>query len=363
MTHRRGRAVHILTYARTLQGGGVERAQLRLASEWLDAGRRVTLVVGAARGPLIAELPAGIDCVDLGAPTNRALLALPRHIAALRPDVLFCPGNYYSGIAAWTRARLGRTCPPIVAKLSNALDRADQRAPVALGYRAWLRLHPRFIDRLVAMSPAMAAEARAMMRFPDDRLTIIPNPPARHASDPVPPHLPDGRFLLGVGRLEPQKRWERLIAAIPRVADSGVSLVLLGEGSERARLEAQVAALGLGDRVTLPGHALDPRPAITRAAAVVLTSDYEGVPGILREALSLGTPVVATQSSVAVEEIVAGPALGSIVPRNDAAALVAALDHWLDPATPRPDPVPEPGADAGARYLELFDEVVAARAC
>jgi glycosyltransferase involved in cell wall biosynthesis len=354
-------ARHILTLAQTLQGGGVERAQLRLAADWLAAGRRVTLAIGDAGGPLAAELPPGIELAVLGSPAYHRLYRLPGIEAARSADLIFCPGNHYTSVVAWTRLRLGRRCPPIVAKLSNALDRGDHGGIEAIGYRAWLRLHPRFVDRLVAMSPAMAAEALAEMRFPPERLSVIPNPPARHAADPSPPPLPEGRFLLGVGRLEPQKRWDRAIAALPTLADREARLVILGEGSDRPRLEALVGKLGLGARVSLPGHALDPRPAIERAAAVVLTSDYEGVPGVLREALALGTPVVTTESSVAVREIVASPALGCVVARDDAAALAAAFDRWLDPARPKPDPVPEPGEGAAETYLDLFDALVANR--
>ncbi len=52
-------ATHILTYAQDLAGGGVERAQLRLARGWLAAGRRVTLAIGDASGPLASEIPRG----------------------------------------------------------------------------------------------------------------------------------------------------------------------------------------------------------------------------------------------------------------------------------------------------------------
>eukprot|EP01035_Chromulina_nebulosa_P046767 gene46767-63365_t len=58
-------------------------------------------------------------------------------------------------MAAWLKLRLGRGCPPIVAKVSNRLDRNDQHFPVAQGYRAWLRWHPSFVDHVVAMSPAI----------------------------------------------------------------------------------------------------------------------------------------------------------------------------------------------------------------
>ena len=346
-------ANHILTYAEDLSGGGVERAQLRLARDWVAAGRRVTLVVGDPTGPLAAELPAGLEIV-IG--YGRALPGLVRR---LDPGILFCAGNHYTGLAAWTRMRLGGHCPPIVAKMSNAPDRGDHGAVLRTAHRIWLARHGGFLDHLVAMTPATALQAAAATHM-TGRVSVIPNPPV--PAVPSAPTLPlPARFILGVGRLEPQKRWDRLIAALARTNDTGAALVILGEGSRRAALEAQVRALCLADRVHLPGHVAEPLPIMARATVLALTSDYEGVPGVLREALSVGTPVVATACSQAIPEIVDSTSRGTIVPLNDADALVAALDAWLAPSRPRPVAVAQPGSDSSARYLALFDSLVSRR--
>lgn len=351
-------ASHILAYAQTLDGGGVEKALLRLVRSWSELGRRVTLILGDITGPLSRDLPPGIETRILGRHSMLGMGALATLTEEIAPDILFCPGNHYSALAAWTKMRLGRRCPPIVAKISNALVRRDHGAAFAAAYRTWLRWHPHFVDELVAMSPAMADEARIEMGARPEMLHVIPNPPLRPVVGATIPALPDGRFLLGVGRLAPQKRWDRLIDAFARLAHRDLALMIIGEGSERAALEAQVAQLGLHGRVLLPGHVADPTPILARAAALALVSDFEGVPGVLREALAVGTPVVTTDSSVAVREIVTHPSLGSIVSPGNEAALVAALDDWLAPGRARPTPVPQPGENAAAAYLDLFDRVV-----
>jgi glycosyltransferase involved in cell wall biosynthesis len=352
-------ADHILTFAQDLSGGGVERAQLRLAAEWLAAGRRVTMVIGDASGPLAADLPAGLGVVALDDGGYLAQRRIVDQARRLRPDLIFCPGNHYTLVAAWLHLRLGAAGPPIVGKLSNAVDRGDHGRLVAAAHRVWLAQHHRFLDHLVAMTPATAARAAFVMRM-EGRTSVIPNPPGlaplpASMPTPVPTPLPTPRTVLGVGRLVPQKRWDRLIAAVPALPPD-VQVVILGEGELRAALQRQVDEAGLAARVHLPGHVADPLPAMARARLLALASDYEGVPGVLREALSVGTPVVATASSPAVAEIVASPALGTVVAPDDAAGFAAALNHWL--AAPRPAPVPQPGADSAARYLALFDSLV-----
>ena len=353
-----GGADHILSYAQTLGGGGVERALLRLARGWLAEGRRVTLAIGDVRGPLAAEAPAGMAIVPLGRGDYRGMLALPEVVRAESPDVIFCAGSHYTGIAAWTRIRLGRACPPIVAKVSNAPERGDHGAVTAALHRAWLRRHPRFLDAIVAMTPASADAVARATGVARGRIAVIPNPPARAIRGAAAVALPAGRFVLGVGRLAPQKRWDRLIAALPRLSDRSVALVIAGEGALRGALTARAARLGVAHRVLLPGHAADPFPAMAAAAVLALTSDYEGVPGVLREALSVGTPVVTTDSSASIAEIVSARELGTIVARGDTDALVAALEAWLAPGAVRPAPVTPPGAVAAARYLALFDGLV-----
>jgi glycosyltransferase involved in cell wall biosynthesis len=352
--------LHVMAFAETLQGGGVERALLRMAAGWLERGHRVTLVLGACEGPLAAELPAGIELIELGSPHYPILLRLPTVVRQVDPDILFCPGNYYTAAAAITRLRLGRSSPPVVAKVSNALVRPEMWPIVAWGYNRWLRWHPAFLDHVVAMTPAMAREAIDEMAIPPERVSVIANPPAERITDAAPIALPAGRFIVGVGRLEPQKRWDRLIAALPRLADPSIQLLLLGEGSGRGALEAQVARLGLEDRVTMPGHVGDPLPALKGATVAALTSDFEGVPGVIREALSQGTPVVATEASVAVREIIDSPALGTVVARDDGDALVAALDHWIAPGRARATPREDEGDPVGD-YLALFSRLARQR--
>jgi glycosyltransferase involved in cell wall biosynthesis len=135
-----------------------------------------------------------------------------------------------------------------------------------------------------------------------------------------------------------------------------VRLLVLGEGSERRRLEALARRLGVESDVALPGYAENPYPLMARAAVVALSSLREGLPTVLIEALALGRPVVATDCPTGPREILEDGRLGRLVPPGDVDALAAALEQALAAGPPivptealaRYDP--ERVAD---RYLEL----------
>src|SRR3569833_2548046 len=86
-------ATHILTFAQSLHGGGVERAMLRLARGWLAAGHRVTLVLGESAGPLVAEIPDGVELIGLDSSYLGLMRSLPGGGAAAAPSVVGCPGG------------------------------------------------------------------------------------------------------------------------------------------------------------------------------------------------------------------------------------------------------------------------------
>lgn len=318
--------------------GGVERVALRLCGAWArDAHVDVQLVMGRETGAMIGEAPAHLARHVARAPFPTAaweslwmVWVLPGHIRRLRPDVIFAAGNTYAIIAVCMKLWLGRRCPPVVLKISNDLVRADMTPPVRWGYRRWLRIQGRFVDHATGLAEPMRAEIAHYLRLPADRIHIVDDPAltaADHATlaaigaARMPPTTP-GRHYIGVGRLARQKNWPLLVTAFARIAGPEDRLTIVGEGAERDRIRATAAALGVADRLSLPGHGAA-APALAAADIYVLTSDFEGVPAVVIEALTSGLPVVATNCSVSMRALVGG--FGTIVPVGDAVALAAAM--------------------------------------
>jgi glycosyltransferase involved in cell wall biosynthesis len=145
--------------------------------------------------------------------------------------------------------------------------------------------------------------------------------------------LPRDAIVVGaVGRAEPQKRFDLLVEVFAGLAATRprLHLVIAGDGSRLAALQQQVAALGpLAARIALLGHRTDV-PRVHHAFDVfVQSSDYEGTPNAVLEAMALGSPVVATRAG-GTEEIAFDGIHGRLVACGDRAALAAAIAELCD---------------------------------
>jgi glycosyltransferase involved in cell wall biosynthesis len=145
-------------------------------------------------------------------------------------------------------------------------------------------------------------------------------------------------------------------ARLPRARD--LHLLILGEGPERAALLRRAEALGLSERVFLPGFVPNPQAYLRRARVFALSSRNEGFPGALIEAMEAGAAIVSTDCPFGPREILDGGRFGELVPVGDSGALAAALAAELD----RPDPGPEARQAERSEWMRQFDpDVITAR--
>jgi len=140
--------------------------------------------------------------------------------------------------------------------------------------------------------------------------------------------------VLGVGRLAPQKDFPTLIRAFARVrAERAARLMILGDGKtpdRRAELLALADELGVAEEVALPGFQPNPFAYMARASLFVLSSAWEGLPGVLVQALACGCPVVSTDCPSGPAEILEQGQYGRLVAVGDEVALADAMRSTLD---------------------------------
>jgi glycosyltransferase involved in cell wall biosynthesis len=362
--------VKIVVPIHSFEPGGVERVALNLCAAWQADGAAVTVVLGRKDGAMRATAPALHYALEpepiptAAFETLWLIRVLRRYLKRDPCDVLFASGNTYAIVAVAMKLLLGRRCPPVAIKLSNDLYRKDMIAPYRAAYHWWLRVQGCWLDHFVGMAQPMRGEIAQLMRVADNRITIIEDPSLEELQFAALSALlrPDQTLrvphYVSVGRLAGQKNYALLLRAFARLEDPAARLTIVGEGSDRAKLERLAAELGVAGQLDLPGHVSDPLPYLAAASAFVLSSDYEGVPAVVIEALAAGLPLVATCCSVSLPGLLGEGAFGQLVAVGDEAGFTRAMGDVLtmpfDPAAARAAAAPFRIALAASRYRDLF---------
>ena len=359
----------------SLDGGGAERSMLNLVKAFLERGREIDLVLCRAKGAYLGNVPSdarlvvlrsrgrlggrlGALLANIGrldtvmrpvilpskiAPEIEYLGSLGRYIRERRPDVMLSALTYANLIALWARNQADSQLPVVVSERialsQHCYNESNQRK-----WR-WRYLPPLVgssypdADAIISVSNQVADDLSAVTGVDRETIKTIYNPvvddqlrsecavPLEHPWF-VPQSPP---VILGVGRLAQQKDFSTLIRAFARLrAKREARLMILGEGKQRPLLEALVNDLGLDADVQLPGFVANPFQFMARAATLVLSSEYEGLPGVVIQALACGCPVVSTNCPGGSAEILCGGKYGPLVPVGDDVALCEAIESVLD---------------------------------
>jgi len=232
----------------------------------------------------------------------------------------------------------------------------------------------KYYDAVVSVSPATAALNAANLAqhyTSPDQITSVRNmiDPAHimaAAADPLPDDLPlpDGptRFV-SVGRMSAEKAQDRMIIALADLRARGhdAQLVLIGDGPLRATLAGVAARHGMTEHVIFAGHRSNPFAILARCDCFVLSSDYEGQPMVLLEALCLGLPIVATD--IAGTRSVLDRDGGQLVDPSIAGVTAGMLDHLTEHAIAQPFDGTRYCTDVMQEFMDrVMDRALAPRA-
>ena len=327
-------------FVQDLEFGGTERMMVQLAKGFCESGMAVDVVMVRREGEFLDSLPSQVRVVALGAGrTSQSIFALARYLRREKPSALLSALTHVN-VAAVLAGRLAFGQTRIVvserssisqetATITNRLDRVSRRLVPYLYPRA---------DAITTVSRGAAEDLAAYCNLPMERIHVINNPVVseemlrRAQEDPGHPWLQPGEppVVLAVGRLWPEKNFTFLVRAFARIAEEVQGrLMILGEGAQREALEALIDELGLKERVRLPGFGANPYAFMSRAKVMALTSNWEGSPNVLVEAMACGTPVISTDCPNGPREILEGGKLGHLVPLGDLEALAQALKRSL----------------------------------
>jgi len=361
-------------FTSALTGGGVQRSLRNLAVALVQTGYAVDLlvchgdreqadlleragvrvIVLARSAPMVGRFLAWrADPTGTPALARTVLLPLKTwskvdHLAALRdyltatrPAGLLSAMTQCNLVALWAHRLAGRPGRLVVSErnmLSSFVrghaNKSRWRHLPALVARSYPRA-----DAVVGVSCAVADDLAACTGLARAAIVTAPNPVVDQALreaaaiEPDHPWFAAGQppVILGVGRLVAQKDPITLLHAFAELrARRPARLMLVGDGPLTPQLAALAGELGVADDLALIGWQDNPFPAMAAAAVFVLPSKFEGLPGVLIQALACGCPVVATDCPGGSAEILDHGHYGRLVPIGDAGAMAGAIEATLD---------------------------------
>ena len=138
-------------------------------------------------------------------------------------------------------------------------------------------------------------------------------------------------YIIGIGRLVDQKNFFRLVRIFAELKKQlpQTELIILGEGPDREGLNKLAAELGVAQSVHLLGFQANPYNFLHRADCYCLSSNWEGLPQVIAEAMICGTAVVANDCKSGPSEMISDNVTGRLIPLNDESAFAAALFELL----------------------------------
>lgn len=156
------------------------------------------------------------------------------------------------------------------------------------------------------------------------KATVIPNPiNSRYVESPKTEYNAASHRIVAAGRLTAQKNYKMMINAVKLVVEEydDVSLQIYGSGEQEELLDAYIKEQGLSDHIKLMGRSNELHRVYQEADLYMMSSDYEGMPNALAEAMAVGLPCISTDCKTGPRDLIDDGENGYLVPCGDAEAL------------------------------------------
>lgn len=353
-----------------LAGGGAERVNLDLAYEFKKLGYEVEFVLLKFEGKFLHEAEDNFKVVNLNINRMIALpFALAKYINNSKPDAVIASMWGVTALSAFGKLLATHSIKLLLVEHSSL---TNQFKNSTLLLRMYLKLSTfmayRLADNCAGVSSGVAQDmaSLALLKGRSKIKTLYnPVPLKKKPSEDEMQKVngmwsPDCYRILTVGSFKEAKNHELLVKAFSRIAfNNNIQLMILGEGPLKGELIGLIKKLNLTEKVILPGFFNTTEAFYRSADLFVLSSNREGLPTVIIEALGCGLPVVSTNCEFGPAEILNNGEFGMLVPVGDEMALAEAMLQSLNKAhdtekliNRAKDFSPEISA---SRYLKLLD--------
>lgn len=326
------RIAHVID---SMEIGGAEMLVVSLCRQHVKQGHELTVHCVLQAGPLAEILVQEGVAVKIHGPMRwwRTAWSLHRALRASKPDLVHCH-NVVASVLGAPAARLAGAKGVVCTRHGMVTKPWNYRRQGLF----WLAA--RFADRVVAVcAGAQQNLAKAPFALPEKLMTI------RNGAAPAPVSpagaqaiVKQGYTAVTVARLAPPKDHSTLLRAVAlaKRTVTDLSLWIIGDGPKTAELRQLSAQLGIGDRVQFLGERQDVGDWLALADLFVLSSESEGVPISLLEALAAGLPVLVTDVG-GMPEIAALSGSGRVVAAGCPEDMATAIQSFAMERERRPE--------------------------
>lgn len=338
----------VMFFLPTLGAGGAERTITQLANAFINKDISVSLVVCDLTGKkakLLHEVDPAINLIDLDCGrVVKSFSPLRKLIAESNYDAIISTQTHANLVCIFAKVSARSSSTLIVREVSTPSKNSKKTGAAKKALQALVKSAYRYANTIVCVSNGVQEDFKRFYNYKMDNVTTIYNPvlddsyfeklkaPTENAF-----FQPKTKVILGVGRLTEAKNFQLLIKSFSELYKQHPEcrLIILGEGELREELEKLVDCLQLNDVISLPGFDPNPYAYFKYCDLFVLSSNWEGLPGVLIQALASNIKIVSTNCPSGPAEILAQSKYGILTECDNVQAMSVAMDdalygHYVD---------------------------------
>ena len=321
--------VKILFVLPTLRMGGAEKVMISLFNN-IDKGFLEPSIVAFSNGSLKSKIK---DQSRLTVLEHDSVLSgvfgFSQLVRSINPDVVFSTHSHLNALLCFLK-KLNIIKSKLIIRESNYLSKQQSHGKSL--YEKYfitfmIKTFYHNADHLICQSNEMLEDIYSFIPKYTVPATVIYNP-----IENIPPYINKGskKQIISIGRLDPQKNHQLLIKAFDKIKNTiPHSLVIIGDGSEYNNLRKIIVKKGLEDRVQLTGFIENVWDEYSNSALFVLSSNYEGFPNVILEAMANSTPVVSSDCPSGPKEIIQHGINGFLFEVGDIDGLAKCIKHAI----------------------------------
>ncbi len=321
------RRIRLLMTTSDLGGGGAEREFVNLLRH-LDRSIfeiHVCLWRKDKAYPAPEDLPVSVLGKTKPWHLPRTIRRLAGQIDALKPDLVFSLLQY-PNLVTGTSLLLARHAPRWICRFVSPPE-----IELAGWKHWWAKRVMSRADVIIGCAKGLCEALIDHLKLPAAKVLMVSNPVdvesiERLSSEPLPQGFAKRGFcFLHVGRLSPEKNQRLLLESFAASQIEGAELWMLGSGPLEQELRVYAGRLGIAEKVRWLGFLSNPYPFFRHADAFVMSSNWEGFPMVLVEAMLCGTLAISTACTYGPEELITNNESGLLVPVGSVEALSSAM--------------------------------------